>query len=142
LVLLWQLTGKSSSKSERSREKINMPDRYTIPRLSDTSRIVLSYGPLEMDARQLTVLALAVILSVDLWPWLAFLPLALHWLCVIVISISLLPLGWLQPAGAPLEVWGIRLLRYYLLPKRYLWHRVVPEAVAAEAGKKKRSVLL
>lgn len=117
-------------------------ERYTVPRLSDTSRIVLSYGPLEMDARQLTILALAVILAVDLWPALSFLPLIAHWLCVILISVSLLPLGWLQPAGAPLEVWLIRLLRYYLLPKRYLWRRIVEDQVAtlpgAAAGEKKK----
>jgi hypothetical protein len=88
-------------------------------------RVVLSYGPLEMDARQLTALALSVILAVDLWPALSFLPQAAHWLGVIGMSVGLLPLGWLQPAGAPVEVWLIRLLRYYLLPRHYLWRRSV-----------------
>jgi hypothetical protein len=117
-----------------------MSERYTIPRLAHTTRIVLSYGPLEMDARQLTVLALTVILSVDLWPWLSFLPLVAHWLCVIGISVSLLPLGWLQPAGAPVEVWLIRLLRYYLLPQQYLWRRCVfpTGKERAEAEEKRR----
>jgi hypothetical protein len=117
-----------------------VPERYTIPRLANTTRVVLSYGPLELDARQLTVLALAVILAVDLWPWLSFLPLVLHWLCVIGSSVSLLPLGWLQPAGAPVEVWLIRLLRYYLLPQCYLWcrHGLPMGGERAEVEEKRR----
>jgi hypothetical protein len=101
-----------------------MQKRYQIPRFHDIALVVLTYGPLQITARQLTTILLGGLIGINLWPLLSFfalLPAAL-----------VLPFGWASPAGRPLEVWLLILLRYWLQPRVYLWH------LPAQPQKKKK----
>ena len=87
--------------------------KYTIPRFSNTALVVLTYGPLNITARQLCVTVVAVLLAANLWSvlsWFALLP-----------AVLIVPFGWVAIAGRPLEAWVLCLLRYWLTPRVYTW---------------------
>jgi hypothetical protein len=90
-----------------------MQKRYLIPRFHDIHLVVLTYGPLQITARQLTIILVSGLIGVNLWPLLSFFALLPAFL--------VLPFGWLVIAGRPLETWLLILLRYWLTPKRYCY---------------------
>jgi hypothetical protein len=94
--------------------------KYTIPRFHNTALVVLTYGPFDITARQLSLSVVAVLVVANLWP-------ALSWFSLMP-ALLVLPFGWISIAGRPLEVWGLLLLRYWFTPRIYEWQRPVAQS--------------
>ena len=97
------------------------PRRFLIPKFQNVSLIVLSYGPVELTARQLTLLLLAGLIGYNVFHLLAALPVVLRIVLAALPVLLLLPFGFVSIAGRTLDAWLVVLLRYRFEPRTYIW---------------------
>lgn len=105
-----------------------LPMMHTVPTHLATADTVLSLGMLSLSSRQLLLVLLGGSAAVSLWTrtvgLATFLPplgLALHWLLLILLSLSVLALTFGQVQGRSLDAWGIVTLTYLVRPRLHLW---------------------
>jgi len=97
------------------------PRRFLIPRFQNVALIVLSYGPVELTARQLTLLLLAGLLGYNVYAHLGILPVVLRVILAALLVALLLPFGFVNIAGRSLDAWLIVLARYWVTPRICIW---------------------
>jgi hypothetical protein len=97
--------------------------KYVIPKFHDLALVVLSYGVIEVTARQLTLILLSGFVVLNLWPDLSDLPLMARAVVAGLPALLILPFGWISIQGRPLETWLFVLLRYWSQPKIYHWQQ-------------------
>jgi hypothetical protein len=109
--------------------------KYIIPKFHDLALVVLSYGVVEITARQLTLILLSGFLAVNLWPHLgAGLPVVVRGIVAGLPGLLILPFGWFSVQGRPLEAWLFVLLRYWMTPRVYTWQSSSLRNTSAKAA--------
>ena len=102
---------------------------HVVPTHLTTPETVLSFGGLNLSARQFLLLLLGAALSYDGWKTLSVL-LTFPGGVFLAAAGALLPVlgacafAFGRIAGRDLASWGLALLRYLFRPKRLVWHSV------------------
>lgn len=107
------------------------PKRHTIPQLN-VPDVLMSAGGIDITVRQLLFIITGALLSVNAWVFLNGVPTVLRWVLTSIPFLIFLVIGWTRIQGQPLELWTIKVARYYSRPQIYIWRRFTPMVAAAD----------
>lgn len=139
---------RKESEMEQSRTPARGPARYMIPTHLNVEDKIINFNGFGVTMRQAFLLLVGWSTAFNLWRQLDGLSGYGVIGLVLRIGISLLPgllslvLALSTVAGRPLEAWLLVVLRYYSLPKVYLWNSLASkEAFPApdQSGQQKRT---